>query len=251
MGFGCKPSAALTHGPERLAPTVLLYRHMSLVNFISPSERRLQAGWKLNEVLGIKKVSSLYSSAYFYETPSLVGTCLTSRSVWLRLQGQCLGCPRERDLRSTGAEREQEMPQQQWWPAEEHLIFFRIAWLGTVAVSHISVTLPCLFRHRLCAEVWLESGKITILLGNLATHWKSHHWQLAFLYERVPANYIGSDKLVKRWRLIFSPGDSCLYLGKLSDTRMIHLQLQSSYSVLLQVKSNSCCWHEKQGRPAE
>lgn len=91
------------------------------------SERRLQGGWKVNEVLVIKKVSVLYSSAYFYETPSLVGTCLMSRSVWLRLQGQCLGCPWEGDLRSTGAEREQEMPQHQWWPAEEHLIFFRIA----------------------------------------------------------------------------------------------------------------------------
>lgn len=62
------------------------------------------------------------------------------------------------------------MPQQQWWHAEEHLIFLRIACLGTFAVSHISVTLQRLFRHRLCAEVWLESGKITILLGNLATH---------------------------------------------------------------------------------
>lgn len=32
---------------------------------------------------------------------------------------------------------------------------------------------------------------------------------------------------------------------------MIHLLLQASRSVFLQVKSNSCCWHEKQGRQAE
>lgn len=63
-------------------------------------------------------------------------------------------------LCGTWAEQEKEMPQQQWWPAEEHLIFFGTALLGTFAIGHISVTLQRLLRRRLCAEVWLEIRNI-------------------------------------------------------------------------------------------
>lgn len=108
------------------------------------------------------------------------------------------------------------------------------------------VTLKCLLRHRLGAEVRWEIRNITILLGSLATYWKSHHRPSAFQCEHVPANDVGSDKLVKWCRLTFAPGECCLYLGKSSDIRMIHLLLQASYSVFLQVKSNSCHCHEKQ-----
>lgn len=40
------------------------------------SKSHLQGGWQLHEVLSIKKVFALYSGAYFYENPSLVGTSL-------------------------------------------------------------------------------------------------------------------------------------------------------------------------------
>lgn len=157
-------------------------------------------------------------------------------------------------LCSTWAEQELEMPQQQWWPAEEHLVFFRTAWLG---IGHIHCNMSCIccssVLPRAQAVCWSSAGneEYHLLLGSWATRWKSHHRQAAFQCERVPANYAGSDKLVKPCRLTFASGESCLYLGKLSDIRVIHLLLQASRSVFLQVKSNSCCWHEKQGRQAE
>lgn len=40
-------------------------------------------------------------------------------------------------------------------------------------------------------------------------------------------------------------------MEKLSDIRMIHLLLEANCLAFLQVKLNSCCWHEKQGRQAE
>lgn len=89
LGLGCKPRAAWTHGPERLALEVLVYQHRSLENFISNacscySECCLQGSWQFNEILGIQKVSVLYPSACFYENPYLVGT-LKSVSVWIKL----------------------------------------------------------------------------------------------------------------------------------------------------------------------
>lgn len=89
------------------------------------------------------------------------------------------------------------------------------------------------------------------LLSRLAKCWKSHHQQSTFQCECVLTKCICSDKLVKLWRLTFAPVESCLYLGELSDIRMIHLLLQDGSSVALQVKSNSCCWHVKQGRQAD
>lgn len=74
---------------------------------------------------------------------------------------------------------------------------------------------------------------------------------LAFECEHVPAYYMGLDKLVKWWRLTFAPGEKDLYLEKLSDIRMIHLLLEANCLAFLQVKLNSCCWHENQGRQAE
>lgn len=79
LGLGCKPSTAWTHSPERLALQVLVYQHRSLENFISHacsccSECCLLGSWQFNEILGIRKVSVLYPSAYFYGNPYFVGT---------------------------------------------------------------------------------------------------------------------------------------------------------------------------------
>lgn len=159
LGLGCKPSTAWTHSPERLALQVLGYQHRSLENFISHacsccSECCLLGSWQFNELLGIKNVSVLYPSAYFYGNPYLVGT------LELVMSGSnCKGNARASHRRGTSAAPEQskskEMPWHQWWPTEEHLTL-----LGLHGLELLQYALYLLFHSLAQAQAacWTLSG---------------------------------------------------------------------------------------------
>lgn len=94
---GSGASQALTHGPQRLAPVPPLYQRCPrftgirrwgiLPPALAFSLLQVWGRWQFKEVLGVEKVSALYSSACFSENPSLVGTSLKQRSIWMRLEG--------------------------------------------------------------------------------------------------------------------------------------------------------------------
>lgn len=178
LGLGCKPSTAWTHSPERLALQVLGYQHRSLENFISHacsccSECCLLGSWQFNELLGIKNVSVLYPSAYFYGNPYLVET------LELVMSGSnCKGNARASHRRGTSAAPEQSKsrrcPGISGGPLRRTLHFW-----GCMVWNFCNMPYTCYFtallRHRLRAELCLEISNIAVLLSSLATHWKSHH----------------------------------------------------------------------------
>lgn len=158
-------------------------------------------------------------------------------------KGNARASHRKEDLCSTWVKQEQEMPQYQWWLTGEHLTLLGLCGLELLQyVLNLLLFSACWGTGCVLNFVW----KSAISFGNTLKI-----PPLAFQCEHVPAYHMGLDKLVKWWRLTFAPGERGLYLEKLSDIRMIHLLLEANCLAFLQVKLNSCCWHENQGRQAE